>query len=492
MIGFTKFARGARRRTPLSSLALVSCISACGAGDGGAPAGLDTRAQRLDALDDAPGQGSAADVSEPLQLLERLLAAQALGGIGLSGSLGDAAFARTAPVDRSRGEDDTITLQGRVLQLTGGGVSFLPVAVLGQGAALTDAEGNFTIPNVTTPYDIATGFSDGTQISMVLYKGLHRSDPRLVATVTSSDFSAQLSGTVSGGAGYPEPPGHRTLLNVTTDFGNTGGPGVDPTTGAFTHLATWPVAPSTTGYLTAIQFAEDAAGHASQFTGAATAELGLVDGGSIVQPVPLQPVPTTTLAGSYTYPAGYSFGSKQALVEAPTLALLFLPDDNLDNGSFSLAAPVIGERSNAVLISAFSPTGGVSQVLRRNLAPGTSRLRIELPNALDLIFPFSGSTGIDHDTLFLTTEFERGIYFYQFFSGAPGAPDFTVVTGEPVAQIPDLSSLGAALPASTIYSMAITGIGAFADVDGFAGPTGPLPSELILAASPSISFSTAP
>lgn len=466
---------------------IVFCTLACSAADVTSPTAFVSRGRNLESAAE-PSRGDRKRKS--LQSLSQLLAAKELGERAGLGALGTSPLARSARLDRSGGEVATSTVRGRVVQLSGGSVAFLPVAILGQGAALTDAQGNFTIRNVTTPYDIATGFSNGTQISMVVYRRLRRTDPLVVADVTAFDFSAQLSGTFSGGAGYPEPPNHFSDFNLTTDAGDTGGNSVDPTTGAFSHTASWPFSPNRTGHLTAVQYAVNAAGQVNQFTGAATAEIGLVDGGSIFQPVALQPVPTTTLAGTYSYPPGYSLNRKELVIEAPAFAHIFLPDDTVDNGSFALAGPVINDRSNGVIIDAISATGSQSIVLRRNIAAGSSRLRIDVPPAPELIFPFSGSTGVDHDTLFLSTEFDRGIYFYQFDSNS--GPDFVVVTDEPVAQIPDLSSLGASLAPSTAYSLSLLGIGVFEDIDGFAGPTGPLPDDLALTFTAGIDFTTAP
>jgi hypothetical protein len=384
-----------------------------------------------------------------------------------------------------------ITVSGRVLQLPGASVSSLPVAIIGQGAVLTDDMGNFTIPDVTPPYDIVVGFHDSSTTTMVLYAGLVRPDPRLLGFV-NTEFSATVDGTVSGGVGYPEPPSHASHVAISTEAGSGFAVDVDPLTGAYFQSPSWAFDDSTIAHLTAVQYQTNAAGLASNFTGAETGQFPLSDGASVVVPAPLLPVATTTLSGTYTVPPGYTFRAKHLNIETPNFALITLPADPVNSGTFALNAPVIADRSNMLVLSADSPGGGISQFARRAIPPGTSGLAIDMAEAVDFIFPFDGSTGIDHDTMFLTTEFPEGVYLFQF-SGSSPSPSFVVVTDDPAATIPDLSVYGVSLPPSASYFVSVVGLGRFADLEEFAGPTGPLPSpELILTSSAAINVTTAP
>ena len=71
----------------------------------------------------------------------------------------------------------------------------------------------------------------------------------------------------------------------------------------------------------------------------------------------------------------------------------------MNNGTFALNAPVIAGRSNMLILTADSPGGGISQFARRAIPPGTSGLAIDMAEAVDFIFPFDGSTGIDYETM---------------------------------------------------------------------------------------------
>ncbi|HKS16904.1 MAG TPA: hypothetical protein VJU16_06300 [Planctomycetota bacterium] len=405
--------------------------------------------------------------------------------------LGLDSSAANAPAAAIAEPGEVITVTGRVLQLSGARVGVLKVFILGQGAAtLTDANGNFTIPNVRVPYDVVIASPSGTTSHTVLYQGLLRPDPRLVA-FTEARFLATITGAVSGGAGYPEPAGHFSFVQIGTDRGGMGFGQVNRTTGAYGASAEWGFAPSTTAHLTALQFVAGG-GRVQSFTGAATAQFPIRDGQAVVRPVPLLPVETTTIAGAYTYPPGYSFLGVVPAVESVNFSFLPLPVDPVDRGTFSVAAPIIAGRSTFVAVEAFSPSGGLSEIARRGIAPGSKDLAIHLPEAPDIIAPPDGATDVDHDTVFLATDFPAGVCLFQF-TGSATDPSFTVVSSDPVARIPDLSEIGVSLPRAAHYSVELQGLGPFADVDDFAGPTGPLPSpELIIVAAPFVRFTTAP
>jgi hypothetical protein len=169
-----------------------------------------------------------------------------------------------------------------------------------------------------------------------------------------------------------------------------------------------------------------------------------------------------------------------------------LPPDTVDSGTFSLRTPVIPGRSTFVAVDAIAPSGALAEVARRGVAPGTTDLAIAVPEALDIVYPADRATGVDHGTIFRSTELESGIYIFQF-SGGESDPSFLVISSDPVARIPDLSALGVPLPRSAFYGLSLTAIGSFKDVNDFAGPRGPLPSpELIIVTGPDFRFTTAP
>jgi hypothetical protein len=442
-------------------------------------------------LDDGDADEEVATHPQPGALARAIEATRAVdiarvmaSGQGLRSRSGAAAPPAAAP-------GAIITVSGTVLPLEGTTVSFLPVAILGQGAALTDATGNFTIPNVTTPYDIVVGFDSGTKSTFIVYQGLLRPDPRLIGLI-GDQYSTTISGTVSGGAGYPEPAAHRSAIHVAADSGLADTAVVHPVTGAYSLGASWDATPSTTVYLTAIQYQVDGSGMPTTFTGGRVAKLSVTDAAPLTAPVALGGIRTATVSGTYSHPPGYAFDGKEVDVESVGFFLVPLPTSIVDDGAFSLAAPVLSDRSLAVLTGATSPLGSRAVVMRRGVPPGTTGLDLVVPEAPAVIFPFDGAAGVDHSTQFLSEPFPEGIRIYQFVSAGTD-PNFFVVSDQDTVEIPDLTALGAALPASASYSFGFTGLGPFADLEEFAGPAGPLPGpEVIIVTAPFIAFTTAP
>ena len=134
----------------------------------------------------------------------------------------------------------------------------------------------------------------------------------------NTEFTATVQGTVSGGVGYPEPANHESQLAIRQKRARASRSPWTRCTGAYSQSPVWAFDESTIGHLTAVQYQMNASGLASNFTGAAGSQFPLSDGASVVVPAPPLPVATTSLSGTYTMPAGYTFRGKNLTIEAPT------------------------------------------------------------------------------------------------------------------------------------------------------------------------------
>ena len=287
----------------LATIVGSGCAAELGEGEETAPEAADLTSQASPSSFSIPALARA---DETARAIDRSLV--------LDSSAGEAPAAKIAA------PGETITVSGRVLQITGASVAFLKVFILGQDAeTLTDENGNFTIPNVTTPYDVVVAFGNGTTTHAVLYKGLRRPDPRLVALV-DPEFFAVIGGTLSGGAGFPQPPLHFAFVQIGSDRGGMGVSQVFSPFGAFADSAQWGFARSTTAHLTAIQFGVDVDARRLNFTGAATAQFPISDGDVLMESVPLLPVKTARISGTYTHPAGYSVLAVGSLLSNPLIS----------------------------------------------------------------------------------------------------------------------------------------------------------------------------
>lgn len=130
------------------------------------------------------------------------------------------------------------------------------------------------------------------------------------------------------------------------------------------------------------------------------------------------------------------------------------------------------------------------------LAVNATSVSIPVPAGSDLSLPPNAATGVNNSTIFSYTPFSGGVHFVVF--DGPGAnPDYVVVTAAASTTIPNLSSVGLGLPASTVYSWRVLGATPFATVDAAAGPGGWLAVFLGTAegsrtTSTSRTFTTAP
>ena len=89
----------------------------------------------------------------------------------------------------------SITVNGFVKDFDGEPVSGVSVYVKGKTPSVTDANGAFSIADVTTPYEIRVILS--TQQTGVIYQGLTRPDPTLLYfTSLTTSKSATISGNV--------------------------------------------------------------------------------------------------------------------------------------------------------------------------------------------------------------------------------------------------------------------------------------------------------
>ncbi len=117
-----------------------------------------------------------------------------------------------------------VSVNGQVLASNEQPVAGINVEIEGQ-TLVTDGDGRFSV-EATAPYDIVVrGDFVGGQYNHELYVGVTRADPKLYRQFVDENRAGGASGTVSGGLGYPQPPGHETRIQfagpVLATFSNT-------------------------------------------------------------------------------------------------------------------------------------------------------------------------------------------------------------------------------------------------------------------------------
>lgn len=389
-------------------------------------------------------------------------------------SLGLTLMPLLAACPGSGGATPTLTVAGAVIGINLQPVASAPVVITSGSASFsttTNASGAFSVSGVTPPYD-ATVVA-GNQA--LVYQGLTRPDPTLVFVdlVPGAPRAATLSGTVSGGAGFPEPANHRTRTvfaspeALITATANT-------TTGAYNMgTVSWYGSATTTGNIRALQWQFDANNLPTDYKGYGE-KLGvaLSDGGTFAgQNVSMSGVSEASISGSVALPAGYTLVSKRMAVGFADRSLIQLLFDPSASNSFTYNTPSLTGATIQMQVTAQNAAGTSVITTKPGLAVSATGVSLPLPAGSDLSLPPSGATGVNHSTTFSYTPFSGGVHLVVF--NGPGTnPDYVVVTAAASTRIPNLSSVGLGLPASTTYSWQVIGLAPLATVDAAAGPGG--------------------
>jgi hypothetical protein len=363
-----------------------------------------------------------------------------------------------------------ITVAGKVTDIFGGPLSSIAVKI-GTQVANTNAQGQFSIPNVTTPYDVKVV----QNTRGYLFKGLTRADPNL-QLVDFGGFlgtkSATINSQLSGGAGFANPASHRTVVTfgAPEGFGSTtlnpaGGP-------AYTVNAQWSGNDVVNGNLHALQWEFNASNVPINYKGYVTKTQSLTNGGTINSPTAdlalSAGVAQADLTGNVTVPSGYTLSGNRHHVDWGTNQSAFLFSNTAT--SFSYKTPNI---SNTMTITSIANNPAVGDVYasKTGIAPNATNVSLTLPEASALSLPITAATGITTTTSFNWTAFSSGVHIV-FYSG--GGRQYYVVTQANNTTIPDFSAEGLGLPAATNFNWQVVGMAPFASVDAATGPTGPL------------------
>jgi hypothetical protein len=395
--------------------------------------------------------------------------------------------------DSSTGPGGTITVAGKVIGVGLQPLANSPVVIKGLPPTTTNASGLFSISGVTVPYDLTVAVS-ASKLG-ITYRGLTRTDPTVINFLSSGPTtnSAAISGTISGGAGYPEPA-TRTSSVVLSSAEVSATTSPNSATGAYSMTANWDGAATITTTLHALQWDKSAAGMPAAYNGyASKTGVTVTAGGTFAsQNIALTAVSAQTISGTVTVPAALGLASK-------TMSLQFAPKGAMPLGTesgaataFTYVVPMITGTTLSVSALA-SGAAGTSSATDAGVAPGTNGIAITLlePSALSL--PVNAATGVTTSTPFTWTPVSGSIYIL-LLNGPAGQPDYLVVTSTTTTTIPDLTDLGLGLPAGQSYTWNVITFGPFTSLDAASGQTGFIlqNADFNQTTSASRSFMTAP
>jgi hypothetical protein len=378
------------------------------------------------------------------------------------------------PTGGGGGVGSVITVVGKVIGQNGQAVAGVPVLVSGKVSTNTDASGNFSIANVTTPYDI--NVVDATNKQALVYKGLTRTDPTLVFLGSSPGTSRH--GTINGqifGPGFNPNQGVNDVTRVVFASPETAGSVSTGVSGLFGPInLTWYGPTATTGTLYALQFTRDANSLpiASGYKGYGTRSGIAVNDGSTLtnQFDTLQAVATTQFTATVTVPAAYTLSSKSLLLRITQFAVINILNDVTNNAALSYYTPTIGGATLLLQVTAIKGPGNGTVYYKNGVATGATGVAVSIPAAPDLSLPVDAATGVDTTVTFSWTPMAGAVHLLIFSSA--GNPGYLIITGGTSASIPNLKGLGLGLPSAQSYSWQVYGIGPFASADAAAGAAG--------------------
>jgi hypothetical protein len=375
-----------------------------------------------------------------------------------------------------------ITVTGKVVGQNGQSVASVPVVISTLPSVTTDANGSFTIPNVTVPYNV-TVVNATTQTALV-YIGLTRADPTLTFVGLYPPFSssATLSGTVNGGDGFPQQLSHLLGISFISPESDWAVIKNGPQNGAYSLSPSWNGPITTTGIIHALQWQTDATTLLPiAYKGYGTkAGVTLSNGGTFsAQNVTVTPIAATNFSGTVTAQTGYTLGDRYVSTIFGSQGLQILDDITVPSASSSATFNYITPNiAGATLrLSAYATKGAVNVFgFKNGLAVNANGVTLALPAGPEYTLPVSAATGVTTSTIFSWTAMANGVYVVQF-AGPAGKPKYQIVTSATTTTIPDLASLGLGLPPGSSYSWTILAVAPIGSIDAAAsaiGLVGPL------------------
>src|SRR5439155_1449766 len=179
--------------------------------------------------------------------------------VGCAVVLGTASLVACSESSGPTGPDNTITVQGRVVDEYLQPLPSTYVLIAGHETVTTDANGYFSVTKVSVPYDLILQIPDVGTRDLLIYHGLIRSDPLIVTPpmpFSTSFRSAYIWGSTYGGGPLPDPPDRKSSLlfdSPETQFVGSAG------SGSYSMQPQWLGPDSTDGLLHALQWQFDPA-----------------------------------------------------------------------------------------------------------------------------------------------------------------------------------------------------------------------------------------
>lgn len=368
-------------------------------------------------------------------------------GVGGCGGGGDSTS--TSPITVS----GTLIHQHSWSRLTEPAVGWT-VVIEGHDEVVTDGVGRFVVAGVQRPYTAIV--LDPVEPDVRVTVGLTRADPVLEAgrAPAGVQHETDLMGTVTGGAGFPMPAYHMTVVALGhAERGELGSLWPSGATGAFgpsTHH--WTDVDPLPITATAIQWEMDGDLIPIAYPGFGTLTGQLAEGFvTNFASLPMAAVSHLPVSGTIDASPGYDVQKSYIDVEFDAGPEFVIPLGSQPPGSFSAAAPVLTAAELRLRFVAFRGTA-VSVTLRQTVQPGTTGLALQVPEGALHADPADGATIDPYATVFRITGPSGSVYRAHYSPNFPAPGPYLVLTTTATSwTLPDLSAYGVTLPPATEY-----------------------------------------
>ncbi len=361
-----------------------------------------------------------------------------------------------------------ITVNGFVKDADGEPITGVAVIVKGRTPVTTAANGSFSVPNVTAPYDLSVILS--TQNTVVTLKGLTRADPTLTynSSLTPTK-NATISGTVPAAA-----------VKATIVFFVSGTKiwrvVADPVTGAYTINASWNGSTgSYVGTLYVLRWTVGPNGLPLVYDGFGQRSLTITSGGTFpgnnFAAGDLTDPAEQSVSGTINRPsASYQLSLKQVYLNLGQAYVAIAGESGgtlTDNFSYnvpSIANALFGVNTNATQTA--TPSNRIAFSYDAGITPGASNEIISMLVAPQLNLPAHNGTNIDTSTSFLwTAGGGAGVYVVFVSAAVAGQPNYLIYTQSTSVTVPNFAPQGLGFPSNAAYSWQVAQYYPVASVD---------------------------
>jgi nitrogen fixation protein FixH len=391
----------------------------------------------------------------------------------------------TATITVNPGGGGTITVAGTVLLDDGTPLASAPVRINPGGhAATTAANGTFSIPGVTTPYDLSA-INPAEKVAVV-YVGLTRTNPTAIVPTRGAAPPFANQATISGAV--ESNTGCRAAMAPCLSFLGFGsslasGTGLDIPSIGYSISLGWDGAASFQGTLHLLQSSTNTMTDVTSYWYGAKTGVNVTNGGTTTEnwgSSSVASLPAATLGGTGTVASGYTVQGANLLLELPNVTLpatSCVPPAGppCAAGAYTVDAPNVAGATLAGLVFAQGPNGESVFTQRRGGTPNATNFNYDIQAAPSLQAPANNATGTTTSTAFSWTPFAGGVHTVVFDPVVTTNPQYYVYTAGTSTTIPNLAAASAsvALPAGAAYDWGVTGVAPVASVDAWAGASGP-------------------